>query len=448
MSVPRALKWRTILAATGTFCAAACGAEIETVRQKLWIWGHPAGVYNASYLRPLNLRSTIEPVDAARRVGLGNMIFVRDAGTPAPPYDAYYEPFRALDRVYWSLVAAGGVTSQGERDAALALAEKHDNLVGFILDDFFPEPARGNAADPLPIARLWLADNQPGFPVTYTLVMPRPIRTDAIELEQSDWDTGDYRAKDVAIDLSPDGDAWREAARGTLANAPRAVLRLPLPATPCAALRVRFLNTHDTDKALSVGLAGLRLLADGVPLDTSEWKAAASSTYPSFEPFAPAVGPDWPGPPFRTSLTPAQLRTLRETRVRGRRLPIMCVIYTRQVKPQAKPYLAEVDQVCLWTWQPEDLDHLEANLSALERLVPGKPIYLGCYMFDFTTSRPLPVERMRLQVEQGHRWLLANRIQGMIFLATANCDVGLEAVDWTREWIRTHGDQELKPARP
>lgn len=49
-------------------------------------------------------------------------------------------------------------------------------------------------------------------------------------------------------------------------------------------------------------------------------------------------------------------------------------------------------------------------------------------------------------MEQAYQWLKAGRIQGIIFLATANVDVGLEAVDWTRAWIQAHGDRVLRPA--
>jgi hypothetical protein len=290
------------------FAAADAGAE--TVRQRLWIWGHPQGVYNDNYLRPLGRQSTIEPVDAAKAMGLENMIFVRYDGKPAAPFDTYYRPFRSLNRVYWSLVAAGGGTSQAERQASFALAEKNENIVGFILDDFFHEPSQGNAADPLP---------------------------------------------------SPMG------------------------------------------------------------------STATSS------------------PPFRASLTPAELRQLHEREVCGRRLPIMAVIYTRQVKPNAKAHLAEVDQLCLWTWRPADLKNLEANLEALEKLAPNKPLFLGCYMYDFHACKPLPVSLMQRQVEMGYRWLKEGRIAGMIFLATPNADVGLEAVDWTRQWIRENGDKPFPP---
>ena len=296
-------------------CAAtigtAGGVRAETVRERLWIWGHPAGVYNDNYLRPLGRKSTLEPVAAAERMGLHNVIFVRFGGQPHAPFDAYYAPFRKLDRVYWSLVAAGGATSQAERDAAFSLAERNQNVAGFILDDFFHEPAEGNAAGQLP------------------------------------------------DDARPAADQ----------------------------------------------------------------------------------------PPFHASLSPAELRTLGNRKVRGGKLPIMVVVYTRQVKPRARAHLAEVDQICLWTWRPADLGSLEANFAALEKLAPKKQFFLGCYMYDFDASRPLPASLMQRQVETGFRWLKAGRIAGMIFLATPNVNVGLEAVEWTRTWIQANGDQPLPVLR-
>jgi hypothetical protein len=49
----------------------------------------------------------------------------------------------------------------------------------------------GNAADPLPEARIWLAANRPKFPVTVTATPPQPVQCEAIELVQTDWRTGD-----------------------------------------------------------------------------------------------------------------------------------------------------------------------------------------------------------------------------------------------------------------
>jgi hypothetical protein len=127
--------------------------------------------------------------------------------------------------------------------------------------------------------------------------------------------------------------------------------------------------------------------------------------------------------------------------VRGQKLPIMAVVYTGQVSLRAKLHVAEVDQICLWTWLPSDLQELEGNLTKLEKLVGDKPVFLGCYMYDFADHRPLPVDLMQRQTGLGYRWLKEGRIQGMIFLATPNVDVDLEAVAWTRQWIAQVGDE-------
>jgi hypothetical protein len=50
---------------------------------------------------------------------------------------------------------------------------------------------------------------------------------------------------------------------------------------------------------------------------------------------------------------------------------------------------------------------------------------------------PLPV--MEQQCSLGLRWLQEGRIEGMIFLASCLCDLGLEPVEWTRKWIAEHG---------
>lgn len=292
-----------ILAGVTGLCGMPVHAAADTVRDRLWIWGRPAGIYNNTHFRASGLRSTIEPFAAARQMGIGNMIFICP-NSFQPPYDEYYRPLDQLDRVYWSLVSAGGGTVESARAAAFALAENHKNLVGFILDDFFHEPTVGNA---------------------------------------------------------------------------------------------------------------------------------------------PATGP---ARPFHAPLTPAEVRAIRTRPVRGGRVPLMAVIYTGQICPAARPHLAEVDQVSLWTWRPANLKDLESNFVALERLAPDKQLFLGCYMFDFSGNKPLPVQLMQEQVKLGYEWLKAGRIAGMIFLSTGTVDVGLEAVDWTREWIRVHGPAPLPCPAP
>ncbi len=166
-----ALVTSLFVCATLVVSVAAQTPSEKTVRDRLWIWGHPAGVYNTSFLSSWPRKSSIEPVAAAEWLGVRNMIFVHYDGKPVPPFDEYYVPFRNLDRVYWSLVGASGVTSVEEREHVYRLAEANENITGFILDDFF----HGSAVQQERTPRTpWLAENNVSFPVTVTLAAPAP----------------------------------------------------------------------------------------------------------------------------------------------------------------------------------------------------------------------------------------------------------------------------------
>jgi hypothetical protein len=143
-------------------------------------------------------------------------------------------------------------------------------------------------------------------------------------------------------------------------------------------------------------------------------------------------------------MTPEQLKELRERiATNGRTLPITCVVYTHQISTRILPHVNQVDKVAMWTWRSEDLVNLEANFEKLRRIVGPKPILLGCYLFDYGDNKQMTVDRMRLQCELGLKWLQEGKIEGMIFLASNVCDMGLPAVEWTRKWITSVGKQTI-----
>src|SRR5215472_16459975 len=78
--------------------------EQSTVRDKLWLWGHDAGAHNYGWGLPRPSRIT------------PTLIMVRYQGRPPLPFDHYALPFRALRRVVWSVVGAGGQTDEAERE--------------------------------------------------------------------------------------------------------------------------------------------------------------------------------------------------------------------------------------------------------------------------------------------------------------------------------------------
>jgi hypothetical protein len=146
----------------------------------------------------------------------------------------------------------------------------------------------------------------------------------------------------------------------------------------------------------------------------------------------------------QAALPADQLRELRsQLTVAGRRLRLWAVLYEHQLGRPLAPYLELLDLVSFWTWGSERLKELEANLERLEQEAPRCGRVLGCYLWDYGRKKPMPLNLMRHQCEVGLRWLRQGRIAGMIFLASCLCDLDLEAVEWTRNWIAQVGDEQL-----
>jgi len=148
--------------------------------------------------------------------------------------------------------------------------------------------------------------------------------------------------------------------------------------------------------------------------------------------------------PATAALTVPQLRQLREKlNVNGRKLDLGVTLYMTQLDARILGHIDLCDVVSLWTWKAADLRELENNFEKAKKLLPTKRLRLGCYMWDFGTEKPMPLDLMKKQCELGLQWLKAGRIEGMIFLATNICDLQLETVEWTRQWIGQVGDELL-----
>jgi hypothetical protein len=158
-----------------------------------------------------------------------------------------------------------------------------------------------------------------------------------------------------------------------------------------------------------------------------------------------AAGSEEPGD--RNMLAASPLDKLSELRSRltvdRRRLNLWAALYDYQLDKPIDKYLQLLDKVSLWTWDSQNLNGLKNNLERLEKLAPTSGKTLGCYMWDYGKKRPMPLDLMQHQFELGLEWLKTGRIEGIIFLASCICDLELEAVEWTRSWIATVGDQEI-----
>jgi hypothetical protein len=150
-----------------------------------------------------------------------------------------------------------------------------------------------------------------------------------------------------------------------------------------------------------------------------------------------------PGPGQEPAALP--LDGLRELRSRlsvgNRRLDLWGVIYDHQLDQSLAPFLHLLDRVSLWAWHADKVRDMSESLGRLEVLAPSCGKVLGCYLWDYGAKRPMPLDLLEGQCEAGLQWLRQGRIEGIIFLASCICDLGLEAVDWTRGWIGKVGDQ-------
>lgn len=161
---------------------------------------------------------------------------------------------------------------------------------------------------------------------------------------------------------------------------------------------------------------------------------------------------------YRPAMTRDELRQAREQiQTAGRPLEVWVTLYTHEINSQRKPskvpykpcdpplagFLDQFDVLTLWTWNSDELDELEENLAALEKIAPQKArIALGLYLWDFHNKKPVPVDLMKRQCDLGLKWLKEGRISDMIFLANTVLDIGMPSAEFSREWIKKHGNEK------
>ena len=123
----------------------------------------------------------------------------------------------------------------------------------------------------------------------------------------------------------------------------------------------------------------------------------------------------------------------------ARPLDLWVVLYTHQLDLPVTAHLDQCDVTTFWTWRAADLANLEANFARFETLAPRTRKILGCYLWDYGDRKPMPLETFQRQYRLGMRWLEEGRIEGIIFLATCMCDLGIDTVEWLRGELRSLG---------
>ncbi len=122
-------------------------------------------------------------------------------------------------------------------------------------------------------------------------------------------------------------------------------------------------------------------------------------------------------------------------------LKLWAVVYARELSAENwKAFEPYIDVVNLWVWRghwkgAEDIDGI---LAKCRDIFPDKPVYLGCYLRDYSAQAPMPLSIVQDRVRGILRCLERGEIAGYTILGTVCIEGQLEAATWIRDFIAGH----------
>jgi len=111
----------------------------NTVRDRLWMWGHGGVAFDAPRVtNNIPAGTVVEMNDACRDMGIPNVCVCRYAGLPKEEdCDAYLATFKDIRRIAFSVVDGADGTWRQKFELAKRLRKVHPKLGTVWLDDFF-----------------------------------------------------------------------------------------------------------------------------------------------------------------------------------------------------------------------------------------------------------------------------------------------------------------------
>ena len=154
---------------------------------------------------------------------------------------------------------------------------------------------------------------------------------------------------------------------------------------------------------------------------------------------------DFFGKNRRTVYPPERLREIRQRcdeRVIGKKLNMWVTLYEYNLEqiPDIKPWLDEFDYITLWVWYGKNLEKMESYYEQVFEMCPDKKVVAGMFMYNYGERCPMSVSQMKRQGDYFLSLMREGKIDGIMFVGNPICDLGLEAVEWTRNWIKEHRD--------
>lgn len=130
----------------------------------------------------------------------------------------------------------------------------------------------------------------------------------------------------------------------------------------------------------------------------------------------------------------AELRNKLHTTLH-RKLELWSVIYEIDFKHPIKSRAKEFDVTTFWTWKAENLNNIKENFKYIKDLTDGSRLMMGAYMFDYGNQKLMPDYQMEMQLDFIAEKYALGEIEGMVLCSNCIADLGLSAVDVTKNWI-------------
>ena len=121
-------------------------------------------------------------------------------------------------------------------------------------------------------------------------------------------------------------------------------------------------------------------------------------------------------------------------------LKLECVVYCHELDDADfwRSLAPFIDIVSFWIWGHEKLGSIDADIDRCRELFVDKPVRMGCYLRDYPSRAPVPMDAVRHQWNVVLRALDDNRLDGFDILGAVLIDGQLEQATWIRDFIRDH----------
>jgi len=140
--------------------------------------------------------------------------------------------------------------------------------------------------------------------------------------------------------------------------------------------------------------------------------------------------------------TPEVLEKIRD-KLHAKNLKMWMAMYQANLIEKNVPHLAQFDCISVCTWRGEDLPKYEEQIRQGKALIEGKKLYLVCYLYNYGEKREFKAEDMEYQFNLYAKLIREGVAEGVVLVSNTIADLGLEAVEYAKAWMKEHGDEPV-----